>query len=241
MLLSGCYDSAFGERTETTAAPATTTLGELCATFEGEAVAVESDLAVVGRVTTSDRAGNFYRTFCIEADGAALEIMAGLDHLHNDYPEGYTVTVRLQGWTLGRSRGVLQLGRAPVTDNGYPTDYIASRPALDRTVIRHDTPPQPVVPTLRTLDELTPAMCGTLVRIEHLRYSPEPFAPSGWSGYKRFEDAAGAEIRTYVRAYADFAEHAVPAGPCALTGILQHDGSRYLLKLRDESDCEISD
>ncbi len=236
-LLAGCYDSSFGERTETTAIPATTTLGELCRQFEGAPVVVRSAVTVAGRVTTSDRSENFYRTFCLEADGAALEIMAGLDHLHNDYPEGCTVTVQLQGWTLGRSRGVLQLGRAPATDNGYPTDYIASRPALDRTVIRHDTPPQPVVATLRTLDELTPAMCGTLIRIERLRYSPDPFSPSGWSGYKRFEDAAGAEIRTYVRAYADFAEHAVPATPCTLTGILQHDDNGYFLKLCDESDC----
>lgn len=80
-------------------------------------------------------------------------------------------------------------------------------------------------------------MCGTLVRIEELRYEPEELAPSQWAGYKRFTDAEGREIRTYVRTYADFAEEEVPVGAVTLTGILQLDGKEYILKLRDENDC----
>ena len=237
-LLAGCYDASFGEKTTPApAVPATTTLGELRELFAGQTFVVANDLAVVGRVTTSDRAENFYRTFCIEADGAAMEIMAGLDHLHNDYPEGCTVTVRLQGRALGESRGVLQLGSKPVVESGYPTDYLASRAALDATVIRHDEPLQAVVPTRRSLGELTPAMCGTLIRIEGLHYAPEALAAANWAGYCRFTDDAGAEIYTYVRTYARFADAEVPVGRCALTGMLQYDGSRYLLKLRDENDC----
>ena len=237
-LLAGCYDSSFGERprTDEPALP-TTTIHELRTRFEGATLVVESAVTVRGRVTTSDRSENFYRSFCIEADGAALEIMAGLDRLHNDYPEGSTVTVQLQGWALGESRGVLQLGRKPAAGSGYPTDYIASQPALDRTVVRSDEPLQPLAPTLRTLDELTPAMCGTLIRIEGVHYAPEDLVAGSWAGYCRFADDAGAEIHTYVRSYARFAADDVPAGRCALTGILQRDGERYLLKLRDETDC----
>ena len=237
-VLAGCYDSSFGERPETREPEAaTTTLGELHRHFEGGTVVIESAMTVTGRVTTSDRNENFYRSLCIEADGAALEIMAGLDHLHNDYPEGCTVTVHLQGWALGKSRGVLQLGRKPSADSGYPTDYIASRPALDRTIVRSDEHLRPLVPTLRTIGELTPAMCGTLVRIEGLHYAPEELSERCWAGYNRFTDEKGSDIYTYVRIYARFADAEVPAGRCALTGILQYDGSRYLLKLRDENDC----
>ncbi len=237
-VLAGCYDSSFGERAETREPEAaTTSLGELRRHFEGKTVVVESAMTATGRVTTSDRSENFYRTLCIEADGAALEIMAGLDHLHNDYPEGCTVTVHLQGWALGESRGVLQLGRKPAADSGYPTDYIASRPALDRTLVRSDEPLQPLAPTIRTLGELTPAMCGTLVRIEGLHYDPEELSERCWASYNRFTDDEERTIRTYVRSYARFADSEVPVGRCTLTGILQHDGNRYLLKLRDENDC----
>jgi len=238
LLPAGCYDSSFGENMEPAQeAPATTTLPELRRRFEGEPAVIESAATVRGRVTTSDRSENFYRTLCIEADGAGLEIMAGLDHLHNDYPEGCTVTVHLQGWVLAESRGVLQLGRKALADSGYPTDYIASKPALARTIVRSGEPPQPLAPTLRTLDGLTPRMCGTLVRIEGLHYAPEELSAGNWAGYNRFADDAGHEIRTYVRSYARFADCEVPAGRCALTGILQYDGNGYLLKLRDETDC----
>ena len=81
-LLAGCYDSSFGERprTDEPTLP-TTTIRELRTRFEGATLVVESAVTVRGRVTTSDRSENFYRSFCIEADGAALEIMAGLDRL----------------------------------------------------------------------------------------------------------------------------------------------------------------
>lgn len=238
VLLAGCYDSSFGEKTPAEASvPATATLKTLREAFEGQPFVVESAITVKGRVTTSDRSENFYRTLCIEADGAALEIMAGLDHLHNDYPEGSTVTVRLQGWMLAESRGMLQLGRKPAADSGYPTDYIASRPALDRTVVRSTEALQPLEPADRTIEELRPTMCGTLVRLEGLHYAPEEPVPGNWSGYNRFADDAGNEIYTYVRSYARFADYGIPAGRCTLTGILQRDGKRYLLKLRDETDC----
>lgn len=71
-------------------------------------------------------------------------------------------------------------------------------------------------------------------------HARRPYART-WAGYKRFTDAGGAEIYTYVRNYAGFAGEEVPAGKsCSLTGILQYDDAgkgRYLLKLRDENDC----
>ena len=96
------------------------------------------------------------------------------------------------------------------------------------------------MPTLLTIRELTPERCGTLVRLEALRYTPEDLTPGTWAGYKRFTDDDGAEIHTYVRNYARFAGDEVPVGRCTLTGILQYDDAgdgRYILKLRDENDC----
>lgn len=241
-LLTGCYDGPFGERSGgTEPEPATTTIGYLRETFAGETFAVTGDIVVTGRVTTSDAGGNFYRTLCIEQDGAGIEVMAGLDQLHNDYPEGCRVTLRLKGLALGESRGVLQAGRMPAAGSGYATDYIGgTKAALDAALSRTDDPIRPLVPTLLTIGELTPARSGTLLRIEGLRYTPEDLTPGTWSGYKRFTDERGAEIFTYVRAYAGFAEAEVPVGRCALTGILQYDpagGGRYTIKLRDENDC----
>lgn len=241
LLSNGCYDSSFGERSRVAAPqPVTATIGELRDAFAGTTFTITSNIVVSGRVTTSDRSGNFYRTFCVEHDGAGIEVMAGIDHLHNDYPEGCTVTLHLRGFALGTSRGMLQTGRMPAVGSGFATDYIGSAAGLDAVVTRNTTSVEPLRPALHRISTLTTDICGTLISIDKLYYAPEELSPATWAGYKRFRDEAGAELFTYVRAYADFAEAEVPDGPCTLTGILQHDQTndgRYILKLRDENDC----
>ena len=107
----GCYDSHFSEAAGGAAAgEGNTPLSELRARYTGRPTLVEEDIRVVGYVTTSDRAGNFYRTLCIEQAGAALEVMVGLDHLHNDYPPGSRLMVRLRGLALGLQTGLHQAG-----------------------------------------------------------------------------------------------------------------------------------
>lgn len=220
LLLTGCYDSRFGERSGgEEPEPATATIAQLRQLYAGTTFVIATDVVVSGRVNTSDAEENFYRTFCVEEDGAGLEVMAGIDHLHNDFPPGSRVTLRLKGLALGESRGILQVGRKPAAGSGFATDYLGSKAALDAAVSRTGEAPQPVAPALLTIAELTPKRCGTLVRIDGLSYTPEDLTPGTWAGYKRFTDAGGAEIYTYVRNYAGFAGEEVPAGKsCSLTG-----------------------
>lgn len=71
LLAAGCYDSRFGERgDDATPEPVTATIRQLREKFAGTTFPVTGDIVVSGRVTTSDYDENFYRTFCIEEDGA---------------------------------------------------------------------------------------------------------------------------------------------------------------------------
>lgn len=80
LLAAGCYDSRFGERgDDATPEPVTATIRQLREKFAGTTFPVTGDIVVSGRVTTSDYDENFYRTFCIEEDGAGIEVMAGID------------------------------------------------------------------------------------------------------------------------------------------------------------------
>lgn len=216
------------------------TIAGLRARYAGTPFTIGSDIVVAGTITSSDRAENFYRTLCIEDDEAALEVMAGIDHLHNDFPVGCRVALRLNGLRIGENRSVLQAGRPPAPGSGYVTDYIGSRPALAAALVRCGEILNPPTPTLRKIADLTPGLCGTLVRIDKLRYTPEDLTSATWAGYKRFTDAGGNAVWTYVRPYARFADDEVTIGTVSLTGILQYDAAgdgRYILKLRDENDC----
>ena len=239
---TSCYDSSFSTADPTReGALVSTTLRVIGEGIqEGERTTITTDLVVEGRVTTSDRSGNFYRTFCIESEGAAAEIMAGIDALHNDYPEGSRIVVSLKGLAVGRRLGVLQIGRPTEIGSYYPVDYLGSKAALDRYCTRTTSPLIPIEPTRRLLSELSLADCGCLIRIENLHHAPEEVVENCWKGYQRFADANGAAIYTYVRDYADFADQPLPTGNCTLIGILQYNSGgegRYLLKLRDETDC----
>ena len=240
---NGCYDAGFGTPDpEQNDEAVTEFLADLRKNFAGSPTVLPDNVTVEGVVTTSDRAENFYRTFCVEQDGAALEVMAGIDQLHNDFPVGCRVTLHLGGLTLSESYGVLQVGNRPEAGSGYEVDYLGSQAALERVVVRRSEHLVDPEPATLTIPRLTPERCGTLVRIEGLRHQPEVSFDTHWSGYRRFVDADGYGIYTYVRSYADFAGGEIPSQSVTLTGTPPPPPppeGRYLLKLRDEEDCSL--
>lgn len=239
--LPACYDNRFAEPPQSPACEnVNETIADLRRSYAGSPFVVSAPIVVSGVVTSCDNAGNFYRTFCVEEGHAALEVVAGIDQLHNDFPIGCRVVLRLNGLTVGENYGVLQVGRAPAPGSAYEVDFLGSRAALAKAVTRCGESLQQVEPARTTIPELSPQRAGTLVRIDHVRYTPEDLTPVTWAGYKRFTDAGGNPIYAYVRTYADFADKEVPTGWLSLVGILQYDDAgdgRYLIKLRDEGDC----
>ncbi len=236
---SGCYDSSYDEAEAPSDYPApTTTIAELCRLHQGGTTRIDHPLVVKGRITANTDGGNFYRSLLLESEGAAVEILVGLDALHSDYPIGCEVVAVAEGLAIQRSYGIVQLGRATAAQE---VTYIGSQAAIDRHLYRTDAPRIHPEATEIATTQLTPTMAGCLVRIEGLQHTPEEPVELHWSGYQRFTDTDGAEIYTYVRSYADLADEAPPIGRCTLTGILQYDSNgegRYILKLRDENDVE---
>ncbi len=242
LLLQACdkgYDSPTSHGEELIVS---TTLAALRSRYAGQSIRIEEELIVAGRVTSSDRAGNFYRSLTIESHDAAAELMVGLDHLHNDYPIGTKLYVRLQGLTVGEQRGVLQIGHEADPASGFAVDYLPSKAAVDQHIVRSSDPIAEPIPLDCTIAQLSPEMAGRLVRIKQLTYrSDEEPQPATWRGEYAFSDRNGHAIYTFVRSYADFADRLIPARLTALTGILQctiaQDGSlRYQIKPRDEAD-----
>ena len=125
LLAAGCYDAPYEEPDEGAQPPRhTETIATLRKRYPGKTLLLEGDIIVEGIVTSSDEGRNFYRSFCIEEEGAGIEIMAGIDQLHNDYPVGCRVSLSLKGMALGESRGVLQIGRMPAPESGYATSEL---------------------------------------------------------------------------------------------------------------------
>ena len=251
LFTAGCnhYDNPTEE--QTTPISANISIAELRQRAEKRALSIDQELIIGGYVTSSDEAGNFYRTFTLEESTGGGEVMAGMYDLHNLYPLGHYVVVKLSGCTAAIHEGVLQIGRAAKSYSTYPTDYFASRQALDRHIICYDVKRE-VTPSAQSIPSLEDALCGRLVKISHLRLCSAEYSGAWqvnsegrWEGYNLFRDAEGRKIAVYTSEYANYAEREIPAGEVALTGILHLgtvDGEEYyMIKMRDESDCQILD
>lgn len=229
------------------------TLAELRGLWHGATFEVTKPMVVSGVVTSSDRAGNFYHTFTIADETAAAEIRAGMRDLHNPYPIGCRLWVRLEGCAVGVERGVLQIGLLPESYSNYTVDYFYSKVLLDRHIVRCGDVAE-VTPTKMEYDDLRVDMCGSLVRVEGVQLQPDlpeqgeqpeqgDSQPAKWTGYRTFADADGNRLYTHTSNYADFAAEEVPTTPCDITGILQYDkvagveGECFILKMRSIDDC----
>lgn len=242
-ILCGCYDSFETPKSDFEVPSTNLSLSELTSRYSGEPFVVEGDIVIGGWVTSSDKSDNFFRSFIIEEQGAAVEIKAGIYDLWHIYPIGYKIVVNLKGLAVTESRGIIQIGSEAEAYEGYEIVDIDSKVTLDKHVYRTSEHID-IQPTITTIAALSKEMCGTLVRIENLVFSPEPESVEdlAWSGEKRFIDDSGGYIWTYTRSYANFAENNLPLSKVSLTGIVQVTGAgtsteRYSLKLRNEEDC----
>ena len=253
VMLTGCYGRSDAEGPGTHDVPnANTGIASLVAMYRGQTATINEDITIAGRVTSSDRAGNFRYSFMVEQQGAAVEVLAHLTDLHNIYPVGSSVAIRLKGMAMGQRMGVVCLGMPAAEYDYYPVDYIWSRVELDSRIVRtHD--PEPFGIPVCYVSMLGHGMCGRIVRVMSLRrVDDEPArdtsdvaGPPAWGGYTIFEDTSdegGRRIAVYVSEYANFAGRQVPESVVSATGVLQYGRptgageDMFILKPRDAND-----
>lgn len=208
---------------------------------------IDWPVIIKGCVVSSDIASNFHKTFVINDDGGGVEIMAGIYDLANIYPEGQCVVVDLEGCTVARHYGVLQVGLESEAYSGFDVDYFASRVLLDKHVTRIDANSM-VDPLCLAIDEMSLDLCGRLVCVKGLHMVTEEYLegwqvnPDGkWSGYNVFRDADGNNLAVYTSEYANYSDRRVPTADVQIVGVLQYGAvageDMFMLKMRYEEDC----
>jgi hypothetical protein len=206
------------------------------------------DIALSGRVVSSDREGNFYNTFFIDDGTGAAEIMAGMTDLDAIFHPGQRIFIRARGLAVGWRDGAMQLGLPPEPGNRYATGYFYHR-AVIRAWITAERNIEPVVPIDVSPGDLDRNLCGRLVRIAGLRVDPlaarvwATVSPAPATGYVKFRASPADSVTVVTSGYASWAAASIPRGEVTLTGILFHgrgEGPRdhFLLKLRDEKDID---
>lgn len=243
LLGSGCYDRHNEPGGNDSALRATTSIAKLRELSLNGYTLVESDIVCAGRITTSDKEGNFYRTIFIEDDTAAAELLLGIYQSHTSYPEGLQVAVHLRGCAMAMQDGILRIGLpADAHDSTHSPREFESQVMLDRHIVRGSDITPIVTPTY-DIAQLNTDLCGRLIRIEGVHHKPLVEQEcSNISGYHRFIDDNNLSIYCSVSEYADFADMAIPEVDTAILGILSYEhiskaeGYRYVLRPRSASD-----
>ena len=253
IMLVGCYNAADEPCIMPELPMKTTNISSLKGRIVGTHPAlISDDVIVVGRVISSDRDENFYRSIVVDDGTGAIEVMMGIMPLAADYPEGLEVALRLNGCYMTYQRGVAVVGTKAANYESYDVGYLASREAVDRVVVRGSSVEVQEARRV-TIAELQYEDCGRLVRVDELHLvastsvdekEDEVLADARWRGYALFKNSDGDSVAVYTRDYARFADSAIPMDEVSICGIVEwakYNGGRecYQLKMRYAEDCVI--
>lgn len=149
---------------------------------------------IKGRVSTTDRPGNFYKSLYIEDGTAGIELKLGKNGLYNDFQQGQTLYVKLGGLSLGMygyktgkygGQGMVQIGYEDPSGE-YETAYLELPRLIDSHILRGDPSdieiPEPLViskeselPNPASDHQGKNGKLGRLVTLQGLKYADEVF------------------------------------------------------------------
>lgn len=220
IVVSGCYDNhneptpgEFSKQANCTIAQ----LRELC--NDDHCYIVEQELICVGRITSSDREGNFYRSVVIEDNSGGVEVKLGTYNLASQYPVGLMVALHLNGAALIVENGVVQMGLPPQSFDSEPREMEAQE-VIDKHLFRSNSI-APTMPYICNIEELRISFCGQFVRVENIIHAP--LTENNEREYYRFVDENNNAIFIYISQYADFTDIEIPISRLSVQGILYHE------------------
>lgn len=252
--LAGCKKFTEPEPYEFAHMEPTMTLADFKALYTGAPTEItDAGIVLEGKIISSDRSGNVYRTLYIEDSTAGLEVKIGKTGLYNDYKLGQTLYVKPQGLWLGTYGGSVQLGARSYEDR-YETSWIDVQALIDQTIFRGEFG-EPLPPTDIAEDtQVTDAMVCRYVRLVDVSYQGSSDGLRTWAvsndPYTGREAAYGEQnfglgkttIVVRTSGYASFADTEVGLDigtRCNLTGILTKFNQTYQLVLLDLDGVEV--
>ncbi len=203
---------------------------------------INQDLVIEGTVTANDEHGNLFKSFIIESDGYAIEVLDGLFDSYVRHPVGSCVTLKLKGLSLDRYMGVLRVGLTAPATSSFPLDYMSSEAIVDLyvtvTSFGHTTRP-----TTISIHALKEDQAGQLININNLKLHTEDGIERQFGGYALFRDQNLDSIWCYTSPYSNFATETIPQSEVSLKGIIQFGNTdqltnQFIIKPRGLEDCK---
>ena len=146
---------------------------------------IDQNIIISGIVSTTDRPGNFYKSFYIQDETGGIEIKVGKNGLYNDYLPGQRIYIDCRDLCLGMygyksgtayGNGMIQIGFNDPSGE-YETSYIEAPLLIDTHVLKGEMEEEVTPVVLRdgqlpssTATQATNQYIGKIVTIDDLTY-----------------------------------------------------------------------
>ena len=238
----GCYDSHKESPSGEFAEIGNCNIAQLKQLCKNGPYTVTSETIFVGRITSSDREGNFYRSMVAESAVGGVEVLLGIYDIASQYPTGLEVAIDMQGCAVMLDRGVLQVGLPPRSYDSTPREF-ESQAIIDSHIKRSNSVVE-INPLGCDITLLDTSLCGRFVSVDNLH--PSPIDGYKEENYSRFADNNGNAIFLYISQYADFYDIETEQNSYTIQGILYFEnlgkniGWQYVIKPSSKDDITVT-
>ena len=218
---------------------------------------VTEDEVIHGWVTSSDEAGNIYKTlFITDESGAGLTISINQINLYADYPIGQEIILPMKGYYVGKYNGQQVIGYPQWYNAGstweatfMPQEMWAALAEKSGTADPDRTEVQPIEVDLNDFagksdSETLRAYQGKLVRIADVTFvdadGVTTFSEATHSTNRTIVDSEGNSLIVRTSNYADFKDMLLPKGKVDIVGLLTTYGTTWQLQMRNADDMTVT-
>ncbi|MDR0693799.1 MAG: DUF5689 domain-containing protein [Prevotellaceae bacterium] len=232
------------------------TIKELKALYRNAAPTIVNNpgAVVAGKVISTDRYGNFYRTFYIQDETAGIEIKIGTRTLYSTYTIGQEIYIKPHHLCLGDYGQMISLGFTS-TNPKYQNSWIDVPMVINNSIFTGEMK-APVAPVeISNTASITADHMGTWVILKNATYKsggslttwakkndPNISEDEAAYGEHVFTLSGGGDITVRTSGYAKFADTPLPFAAGAkvnLKGVLTRFNNTFQLVLNTDKDVEV--
>ncbi|NNE27817.1 MAG: hypothetical protein HKN09_13305 [Saprospiraceae bacterium] len=192
-------------------------------------------------VTSSDEAGNFFKSLVVQDATGGIAILVDEFDLYENYPPGQEVYVALRELCISDYNGLPQLCYTNSTSSvkRIPSSQVGN-------IILRSSNFGEITPVVKTIDNISLSDLNTLVQLNDIQFAPSSASMTYADTENQFsvnhtlEDCDGNTIVLRTSGFADFAGNITPTGNGSLTGVLQIFSGTLQMYLRDVSDVNMN-
>lgn len=207
-------------------------IAALKAMYINRPVTVSEEVSIRGRVVSSDRWGNFYKTLCLEDDSGGIAVRVDLEEYFRVFGLGDIVTVYCNTLTLGTYGGAIQLGVLS-SDVATQVTYIPEHYLLSSVGVTV-AEAEPSV-TVTSIDRLAPSLIHCYVELRDVQFEQweegMTWCDEDTDTDRTLVDREGNRLAVRTSGYATFASGLLPSGSGTVRGVVGYFNGSYQLTL----------